>query len=362
MSAAPTSTLPPTLHDWLGAHAEVLDHDASVAQQVLPQLASAGLVRAGVPANDGGDGRDIRAGIEAIAAVAEHSLTAAFVLWAQRAFAEYLLASPNAALRERWLAPVLDGREAGASGLSNAMKFLAGIESIQIQAVDSVGGWRIDGRLPWVTNLRRPAFVVAAMVGRGAGRPPAVVALGSDRRGLHRRPDLPLLALRGSNTAAIDIDGVEIDSAAIIHEDGPAFLRASRPGFLGLQCGMSIGLARASLATASGCRADRNILVPRIDATNAALRDATTALYDGLRSGAFVATAAPLFEIRIRLATIVQQAVQLELQASGGRAYLVEPPSGFGRRWREAAFVPVITPSITQLQAELQSHALAQAA
>src|SRR5690606_1677018 len=198
--------------------------------------------RAGVASHDGGDGRDIPAGIEAIAAVAEHSLTAAFVLWAQRAFVEYVVASPNQALRERWLAPLLDGRQAGASGLSNAMKFLAGIESIQIQAVDADGGWRIDGRMPWVTNLRRPSFVVAAMVGRGTGRPPAVVALASDRPGLHRRPDLPLLALLGSNTAAVDIDGVEIDSSAILHEDGPRFLRAARPGFLGLQCGMSIGL------------------------------------------------------------------------------------------------------------------------
>src|SRR5690606_23148345 len=105
-------------------------------------------------------------------------------------------------------------------------------------------------------------------------------------------------------------------------EDGPRFLQAARPGFLGLQCGMSIGLARAALAAAAGCRADRSVVVPQVDAAKAALLDATASLYEGLRSGAFVAQAAPLFEIRIRLAAIVQQAVQLELQASGGRAYL----------------------------------------
>ena len=125
---------------------------------------------------------------------------------------------------------------------------------------------------------------------------------------------------------------------------------------------MSIGLARAALAAASSCRADRSVVVPQIDAARTALGDATAALHEGLRSGAFVEKAAPLFEIRIRLAALAQQAVQLELQASGGCAYLAEPPSGFGRRWREAAFVPVITPSITQLQAELQGHALARAA
>ncbi|HRO57954.1 MAG TPA: acyl-CoA dehydrogenase, partial [Burkholderiaceae bacterium] len=183
-----------------------------------------------------------------------------------------------------------------------------------------------------------------------------------DRPGMHRKPDLELLALRGSNTAAIDVEAVEIGEADVFHEDGPSFLRAVRPGFLGLQCGMSIGLAKAALDTAAGCRADRHVLVPQIDAARQALAATTEALYEGLRSGRFVAKAAPLFELRIRLAQLVQEAVQLELQASGGRAYLVEPPSGFGRRWREAAFVPVVTPSVTQLQAELQNHKLARAA
>ena len=61
-------------------------------------------------------------------------------------------------------------------------------------------------------------------------------------------------------------------------------------------------------------------------------------------------TRAPL---RIALAGLVQTAVQLELQATGGRAYLQGQAPGFARRWLEAAFVPVVTPSLTQLQAEL---------
>ncbi|HRO57953.1 MAG TPA: acyl-CoA dehydrogenase, partial [Burkholderiaceae bacterium] len=131
----------------------------------------------GVPVESGGTGGDVCDAIDAIAALAEHSLTGAFVLWAQRAFVEYVLASPNQALRDRWLGPVLDGTVAGATGLSNAMKFLAGVESLQIEAFDTPKGWRLDGRMPWVTNLRRPNFVVAAAIGRGADRKPAVVAL-----------------------------------------------------------------------------------------------------------------------------------------------------------------------------------------
>ena len=51
------------------------------------------------------------------------------------------------------------------------------------------------------------------------------------------------------------------------------------------------------------------------------------------------------------------EALTLELHAKGGHAYLEQEQDGFARRWREAAFIPVITPSITQLQAALARHA-----
>ena len=54
------------------------------------------------------------------------------------------------------------------------------------------------------------------------------------------------------------------------------------------------------------------------------------------------------------LAESAANAVQLELQSSGGKAYLTEHGSGFARRWRESAFVPIVTPSLVQLRAELQ--------
>ena len=43
----------------------------------------------------------------------------------------------------------------------------------------------------------------------------------------------------------------------------------------------------------------------------------------------------------------------LSLQAGGGRNFLQEPGRDFARRWREAAFVPLITPSLVQLQGVL---------
>ncbi|WP_249204965.1 acyl-CoA dehydrogenase family protein, partial [Achromobacter sp. Marseille-Q0513] len=157
------SWLPAELRDWLDAHAQALDEGAEDPASVLPRLAEAGVFRLGVPASQGGlEGSDAGDAIEAVSQLAEHSVAAAFVAWGQRVFIEYLLHSPNQALARDWTGPLLRGELAGATALSNAMKFLSGIESLQISARQDGDDWVLDGRMPWVTNLRPDGFLVAA--------------------------------------------------------------------------------------------------------------------------------------------------------------------------------------------------------
>lgn len=174
---------------------------------------------------------------------------------------------------------------------------------------------------------------------------------------------IELSALRGTNTASLPLTNVRIDQSDLLAEAAPAFLPRVRPAFLGLQCGMSIGLARASLA-AAGQRLgnDRHVLRTPTEQATQALADAVQALKAGVDDGAYVAAPQGLFRLRLALNTLVQQAAQLELQASGGRAYHRDIPSSFARRWREAAFIPIVTPSVTQLLGELEKHAAASGA
>ena len=55
------------------------------------------------------------------------------------------------------------------------------------------------------------------------GRPAAVVAFSGDTPGITRSDDLQLLALRGSNTAAIRIEGVASGAAELIHADARVY-------------------------------------------------------------------------------------------------------------------------------------------
>ena len=355
----------PNLVHWLRLHADRLDESNELAESVLPALAADQLLAAGVPTEYGGSGGDVRDAIEAIARVAELSLTTAFVFWGQRCFIEFMLQSPNRALAERRLPALLAGTQAGASGLSNAMKFLSGIEQLQITAARDGDGLLADGALAWVTNLRKAGFVAAAAVAPHDGAPPMVVAFDGQQDGVQRNADLELIALRGSNTASVKLTQVRIAAGDIISDNAPAWLPQVRPAFLGMQCGMSIGLARASLAQAAlisqGSQGRHDALSPRIAALKETLEIAAATLLAGVHDGRFVKQAPAMFRLRIQLAELVQQALMLELQAMGGRAYLTTQQQGFGRRWRESAFIPIITPSLTQLQSALQQFDSQQA-
>lgn len=365
-----TSATAPGLAAWLDAHAGALDTGAEHAGAVLPRLADEGLLRIGVPPSLGGAGGTSIDAVEAIASVARHSLTAAFVFWGQRTFIEYLLHGGSDALRARWLSALLAGEHAGATGLSNAMKHLSNLEPLQMRATpldDVHSRFALDGALPWITNLRREGFIVAAAFDRSDGAPPSIFAVPHDAPGVARSDDLDLIALRSSNTAALRLDGVVLDASWLIAADASAFLMRVRPTFLGLQCGMSIGLARRALEAvqASGA-AVRAALDDDAAAVARELDAVTRRLYDGLESGVFIAAPARLFEVRIGLAAVVDAAVRLEVQAAGGRGYLRtangDPRADVARRVREASFIPIVTPSIVQLKNQLAQHRRDEAA
>ena len=125
---------------------------------------------------------------------------------------------------------------------------------------------------------------------------------------------------------------------------------------------MAIGLARRALDEVQRhLGGSRSLLDGELAAQRETLDGHVAALHAGLASGEFASQPARLFRIRIGLAEAAANAVQLELKASGGKAYLSEHGAGFARRWRESAFVPIVTPSLVQLRAELQRQAEAKA-
>ena len=339
---------------WLSLHAEELDTDEALASDVVPRLGSAGLFRLGVPARLGGVGGTIVDAIDAVADIAECSLTAALVFWSQRAFIECLIQTENPDLQYRELPRLLNGTTAGAVALSNAIKFLSGIEEIQVKAAplgDGIECWGLSGTLPLVSNLPANGFVVAVAVDHGQDMPPSIFAIAHDDVGVTRGDNLDLIALRASNTASLALNRSVVHERSRLACNGETFISRIRPNFLALQCGMSIGLARRSLRSLESMP-QQSLLVMREERAivESRLSDLCRQLFGGVMNGEFREDPARLFELRIALAEVVDEANRLEVRMCGGRGYL-RGGTGVARRSREAAFIPIVTPSVVQLKA-----------
>jgi alkylation response protein AidB-like acyl-CoA dehydrogenase len=346
-----THAVDAALSAWLAERAEGLDADSAGADALLPRLAAGGLFKVGVPESEGGSGGGASDAIGIVADLAQHSLAAAFVFWAQRACIACVQASPNRAPAGRLLPTLLEGRMAGAPGLSNAMKFIGGLDRLRTRLAPTPTGMRLDGGVAWASNLKRQGFVIIVAAGTDSATP--VLAVPHDARGLVRAPDLDLTALRGTNTASLGFDGVDVDPDWELHPDARVFLPGIRPVFVGLQCGLGLGLARASLRAARAHGA--TMLTDDLARLEADADAYWRTLSTGMNDGRLRERPRELLQLRLDAVVLASSAVQLELHSLGGRAFLRAHEQGYARRSREAGFLAVVTPTVAQLKHDLRT-------
>lgn len=346
------SKLSLNLQSFLESRANAMNDGHTDLGSAIAHLAKEDLFRAGIPQSLGGQGNSFSEAMSLLADVAYHCLTSAFVFWGQRVFAEYLVQSDNAWLKQTLLPRILSGECHGATGLSNAIKNLAGIEALQVQAQLEDNNIVLNGVLPWISNVPNNRFVAAA-ASQGKESAVHIVAFPANAEGLHRSDDLKLLGLRASATARLELRNVRLDTQWLIAEDGTAFLNRVRALFLLLQCGLSVGLIRRILDEVERLHPRESSLKKRHGAASVAFEKLKSdwlalATADFIHGSDSIKN---LFRTRIALSDLALSVIHLELQAVGGRGYLQS--SGTERRWREIAFIPVVTPSVTQLANEL---------
>lgn len=317
---------------------------------VTPLFGAQGLLRLGLPDSLGGHGEFWQA-VRAIADVARLSLTGAFALWGQRAVIELVAQGTSAWLHRQVLPDLLQGTLAAAPGLSNAMKSLSGIEGFQLQAEPGAKGLSIQGRLPWVSNLQPAGFVVAAVARTATGRPVAFLAPAT-APGLTRSAYFELMGLQGSATAAVTFAQVTLEEQWLLHVDARLLLPRIRPAFLLLQCGLPLGLGQRALAVAQAALPAGHLLQGRLDNLLHRWQELEAQCRWLCERKEDPALVSQLFRLRIDLTQLAVDAVFLELQAVGGRAFAAG--SETSRHVSEAAFLPLVTPTVAHLEAELQ--------
>lgn len=340
-----------------------IDQQGRYPREFLSRLGELGGFSASVPAAQGGGGYGLPTQIAVTTEVGRECGSTAFLVWCQSSCARYLLQSPNSAVRERYISDVMTGRLLSGTGMSNAVKHLAGIENIHLKARREHDTYVVSGSLPWVSNVGEDHLVMMAAAVESGGY--VMVAVRCDAEGVTLRPCPEFAGLEGTQTLNIRLKDVRVaaDSVLAHPEQFVAYLQSIKPGFVLGQLGMGFGVIEGSLRTIRESNIATAHVNQFLDDQGEDLERAAQALWENAHAQAQLADAgkANLLDVlRLRLAAseLTLKAANSAMLHIGAKGYLMRHPAQ--RRLREAVFVAIVTPALKHLRKEI--HALEQTA
>lgn len=340
--------VPPVLLKSLADQAAALDRGTLTTRSVLTDLAEAGLLDLGAPDNT--DGQLSRM-LTVLEDLARCSLSAAFSVWSHRATIEFLTAADTAFARS-----ILDrmrtGGHPGVSAMASGFRQLVGLGRADLTAVRTGDGYSVWGRLPWASNLYPDAVVVTTI--RDEQDRPAVVGFPLDAAGVqvHASPDL--MALQGTASSSLSLDGMILSDAQVLSQDFRRLLARVRPVFSVLQSAFCIGLAAECHHQAQQNLGGVNdTYANEVMAAGRQLSTLRSQLHEAARSIGSDRLPAPrhLLQLRLEAGQLAGVMAGLEIKTTGGRGFTLT--SDANRRYREAAFIALQSPSEAQLRTEL---------
>jgi alkylation response protein AidB-like acyl-CoA dehydrogenase len=333
-----------------------IDEDGGYPAEIMRKLGEAGAYR------HHADGAGLSNAVNDMIDVAAICGTTGFSMWCQDALVWYLANSKNQDARSRYLADAANGRLLGGTGLSNPMKALAGIETLALTGTPCDGGYRVRGRLPFVSNVQ-DGHVFAGIFQLQEQPDRLVMAIfraGTENVTLARNAHF--IGLEGSATYSVLIRDAFVPAADVLSDDARSFVAEIRSGFVLLQTGFGMGVARGAARSmredSVGRRPSAHLpLGPdQIDARCETLLERVRSLAQNHQS-----TGHSLFldvlRLRLDVSWLALEAAQSAMLQFGARGYLVN--SEPARRLREAQFVAIVTPSVKHITSELAKHHLA---
>lgn len=335
--------------EFFAERAKSVDRVETDVRPGLRFLGERGLLGVGAP----DDADELTTMLLLVEDVAACCMSSGFSLWAQRMAVEFLSRAPESAEVAPQLTALRRGDRIGVTAMAPALRYVAGIEPVPVRAERVRGGFRLDGPIPWASNLFEDAVVVAPA--RTADGECLAATFPLDSAGVSVRNGPRLLALGGTGSSSVSLEGVHVPDSAVLTRDLTGFVRTVRPTFLLVQTAFCAGLAGAS----------RRQAAERISGLNEQFApdfDDVAARHDSVRERLFAygrephaPSAAELLRLRLDAAQLAGDATRLESAVAGGGGYVAT--SGTSRRLREGAFLPVQAPTEGQLRWELSRSA-----
>ena len=215
---------------------------------LMQALGAAGAYRAHI--GPGATPGDFASAIRAMAEVSRVCGATGFMVWCQQVCGLYLQQSGNPALMGDFLQRHSSGQQLGATGMSNPMKAYAGIEPLLLKATPCEGGYRVNGTLPWVSNLGADHYagVLAGVEGLPEGETREVMfLLRCNAPGVELRNCPSFSAMEGTNTWALRLTDHFIGAAEIIADPAKPWIARIRAGFILLQTGFGLGVTQGAI-------------------------------------------------------------------------------------------------------------------
>ncbi|WP_235686540.1 acyl-CoA dehydrogenase family protein [Tomitella gaofuii] len=350
----------PEACEFVRGRAAALDRVETTARVDVAKLGELGLFAPGCP------GRPLSEMVTVIEQIAQESLAAGFSAWAHRMALEYVARGPETA-RQKFGTALESGSAVGVTAMAAGLKHCAGLGELSLVAEPSPGGITVTGPIRWASNLFDDALIV--FCARSAADDARYVAVTPiDAPGVTVKPAPDLLALGGTASSSLEFAEVFVPSEAIITADLRGFVRQVRPAFLLLQTAFCLGIAGTAVQE---CGRHLDGLGACFTGEHAELAHGVSSARERLYRFAEAVssverkddpdpaarqTAGPsdgeLIRLRLDGSQSAMAATRLEVTLRGGAGYATA--SATNRRFREAAFLPVQSPSEGQLRWELE--------
>ena len=284
---------------------------------------------------------------------AKTCMTTAFCLWCHLAALTYVRNSKNETLKNKLLPSLENGEILGATGLSNPMKYYAGLEKLYLNAEPTEGGYILSGILPSVSNLgENHWFGLIASVNENKR---IMCFIPCRAEGLIMKEKVDYLGLNGSATYACSFKNVFVPEDWVLAENADEFVEKVRPAFLSYQIPLGLGVTQASITSIdkvgqkqNGCNRFLRTQSDKLHEAELKLHESVLALFnDDTLNWKEIAS------IRLEAAYLTLEAVQASMLHNGSAGYLKD--SAPSRRLREAYFFANLTPTVKHLEKVLNA-------
>lgn len=337
---------------------EDIDQKGVYPREFMHQLGALGGFAAAISTENGGLGLTLAEQIAVTSAVSASCGSTAFVVWCQSVSAWYLQRAANEGVRQRYLNKVAKGELLCGTGMSNAVKHLAGIERIHLKAQRTDNGYSIKGVLPWVSNLQHGNLIIAAAALDDSQYVMFAVPLDSKNLELHNCPDFS--GMQGTATYNVRFHGVQLDNDHILAHPKQFgdYLASIKPGFVLSQIGMGAGIIQTSIQSIEQTNKTHNHVNQFLDDQGVELQQELDALLAEVQRlvpqiHANTVNCLEVLKARALASELSLRTVNSEALHAGARGYLMR--HGAQRRLREALFVAIVTPALKHLRKEISA-------